>query len=112
MKETLLGSELEARRNLNLASSRKWEVVNRSAKNHLGASSGYILVPEENGVPYAAPRLMAAEACRFCQCALLGHRLRSGATAKPRVSTRTKAGAMTACPSGHGQTGPSRTATL
>ena len=55
MKETLLGSESEARRNLNLASSRKWEVVNRSAKNHLGATSGYILVPEENGVPYAAP---------------------------------------------------------
>ncbi len=55
MKETALHSELEARRSVNLASSRKWEVVNPSAKNRVGASTGYILVPEENSVPYTAP---------------------------------------------------------
>lgn len=55
MKETALRSEAEAQRNVNLASSRKWEVVNPSVKNGLGANTGYILVPEENSVPYAAP---------------------------------------------------------
>ena len=50
-----LRSEAEAHRNVNLASSRKWEVVNSSVRNSVGASTGYILVPEENSVPYAAP---------------------------------------------------------
>ena len=54
MKETALRSESEAHRSVNLASSRKWEVVNPSVKNRVGATSGYILVPEENAVPYAA----------------------------------------------------------
>jgi primary-amine oxidase len=55
MKGTALRSESAAHRNVNLASSRKWEVVNPSVKNGVGASAGYILVPEENSVPYAAP---------------------------------------------------------
>jgi primary-amine oxidase len=55
MKGTALRSEAEAHRNVSLASSRKWEVVNPSVKNGVGASTGYILVPEENSVPYAAP---------------------------------------------------------
>ena len=55
MKETALSSELMAHRNVNLASSRKWEVLNPSVKNSLGVSTGYILVPEDNAVPYAAP---------------------------------------------------------
>ena len=55
MKGTALRSEAEAHRNVNLASSRKWEVVNSSVRNSVGASTGYILVPEENSVPYAAP---------------------------------------------------------
>ena len=55
MKETALRSEAEAHRNVDLASSRKWEVVNPSVRNGVGGSPGYILVPEENSVPYAAP---------------------------------------------------------
>ena len=55
MKGSALRSEAEAHRNVSLASSRKWEVVNPSVKNGVGASTGYILVPEENSVPYAAP---------------------------------------------------------
>ncbi len=55
MKGTALRSESEAHRNVNLESSRKWEVVNPSVKNGVGGSAGYILVPEENSVPYAAP---------------------------------------------------------
>lgn len=55
MKETAMRSELQARRNLNLAGSRKWEILNPSAKNGLGGHTAYILVPEDNTVPYALP---------------------------------------------------------
>lgn len=55
MKETMFRSEQEAQRQLNLASSRKWKVINRSVKNSLGQPVGYMLVPGENSVPYAAP---------------------------------------------------------
>src|SRR5437660_3651524 len=55
MTETALRSESAAKRNVNLASSRKWAIVNSSVKNGVGAGTGYVLVPEENSVPYAAP---------------------------------------------------------
>ncbi len=55
MRETLLRTEHEARRQLNLASNRKWKVLNPSVKNALGQPVGYMLVPGENAVPYAAP---------------------------------------------------------
>ena len=54
MKATALRSESAAHRNINLQSSRKWEVVNPVVKNNVGANTSYILVPEENSVPYAA----------------------------------------------------------
>ena len=55
MEAIALRSESEAQRTVNLASSRKWEVTNPSMKNGVGTSTGYILVPGENSVPYAAP---------------------------------------------------------
>lgn len=55
MKENALASESLAERSINLASSRKWKIENPSAKNALGASTAYVLLPEENAVPYAAP---------------------------------------------------------
>lgn len=55
MKETVLEREQDAQRQLNLASSRKWKVINADARNTLGEPTGYILVPGENAVPYAAP---------------------------------------------------------
>jgi len=54
MQETPLRTEREAQRNLNLLSSRRWIVVNPSAKNALGHETGYALVPESNAVPFAA----------------------------------------------------------
>lgn len=54
MTETLLANEHDARRNLNLATSRKWKVINPTKKNALGQPVGYALVPGENAVPYAA----------------------------------------------------------
>jgi primary-amine oxidase len=50
-----LRTELEAQRNLNLDSSRKWKVVSTRDTNSLGQFSGYILLPGENSIPYAAP---------------------------------------------------------
>ena len=55
MTETVLGTEREAQRNLNLASSRKWIVESASTKNALGHPTGYALLPGENAVPFALP---------------------------------------------------------
>jgi len=55
MTETVLGTEREAQRNLNLASSRKWIVESASAKNALGHPTGYALLPGENAIPFALP---------------------------------------------------------
>lgn len=55
MKETLLRTELQAQRALNLAAGRKWKVTNASVLNALGLPVGYMLLPGENAVPYAAP---------------------------------------------------------
>jgi primary-amine oxidase len=50
-----LRTEQEAQRNLNLDSSRKWKVVSPLDANSLGQLSGYVLLPGENSIPYAAP---------------------------------------------------------
>jgi primary-amine oxidase len=50
--ETILKTEKDARRSLNLASARKWAVINPCVKNSLGSPTGYVLVPGENSVPY------------------------------------------------------------
>lgn len=55
MRETPLRKEMEAQRQVNLASSRRWRILNPSVKNSLGQSVGYLLVAGENSVPYAAP---------------------------------------------------------
>ena len=55
MTETPLETEREAQRNLNLASSRRWVVVNPSVTNALGHPTGYALLPGENTVPFARP---------------------------------------------------------
>jgi len=55
MRETPLATEREAQRNLDLATSRKWIVVNPSATNALGHPTGYALLPGENAVPFALP---------------------------------------------------------
>jgi primary-amine oxidase len=55
MRETMLGRERDAQRQLNLATARKWRVINRSVRNSLGQTVGYILFPGENSVPYASP---------------------------------------------------------
>ncbi len=55
MKQTLLAREQEAERQLNLASSRAWKVINTGVKNTLGEPVGYMLMPGGNSLPYAHP---------------------------------------------------------
>jgi primary-amine oxidase len=55
MTESLLRTELQAQRQMNFASARKWKIINSANKNSLGAPTGYLLFPGENAVPYAAP---------------------------------------------------------
>ena len=55
MTENSLRTERQAQRQVNLASSRKWKVINPASRNSLGQPTGYTLFPGENSVPYAAP---------------------------------------------------------
>jgi primary-amine oxidase len=55
MTERVLPSELEGRRSLNLATARKWKVVNTGTTNALGQATGYALLPGENSLVFAAP---------------------------------------------------------
>ncbi|MBK7601394.1 MAG: primary-amine oxidase [Acidobacteria bacterium] len=55
MKESPLRSESEAQRQLNLATHRRWRVINQSAKNTVGEPTGYVLLTGENSVPLAGP---------------------------------------------------------
>ncbi len=55
MEETPLQTERAAQRDLSLASSRRWLVVNPGARNALGQPTGYMLVPGENSLPYLQP---------------------------------------------------------
>jgi primary-amine oxidase len=55
MKETMLGSEALAARDMNLASARAWMIVNPDAQTALGTHPGYILVPGVNSLPYVSP---------------------------------------------------------
>jgi primary-amine oxidase len=55
MKETLLRTEKDGQRLVNLTSSRKWKVINPSVRNDWGQAVGYMLLPGENSVPYASP---------------------------------------------------------
>ncbi|MEO5890518.1 MAG: primary-amine oxidase [Ferruginibacter sp.] len=53
-KSTLLESELQARSNLKLESSRYWKIVNHNKKNHVGEPVGYKFMAGDNCVPYAS----------------------------------------------------------
>ena len=82
-------------------SSRKWEVVNPSVKNNVGESTGYILVPEENSVPYAAPDSWLRKRAGFIDAHFWATAYDPIKCTQP-VSTRTKAAEMTVCLSGPG----------
>src|SRR5690625_1602806 len=51
--ETIYEKEMEARRNMNVQSSRRWKIVNEHSKNRMGQPVGYIFEPGENCSPFA-----------------------------------------------------------
>ena len=51
MRETPLRREAGAQRQLNLATHRRWRVINPAVKNGLGQPTGYLLFTGENSAP-------------------------------------------------------------
>lgn len=54
-RETMLGTELAARRQMNLATSRMWKVTSSSRTNSLGQPTGYGLMPADNSTALVPP---------------------------------------------------------
>ncbi|HKY05962.1 MAG TPA: nickel transporter, partial [Blastocatellia bacterium] len=65
MRESVLRSEKEAQRKMDMQAARVWTVTNFSAKNSLGHHPSFILVPGVNSVPYIAPESLARRRAQF-----------------------------------------------
>ena len=55
MEATRLATEQEAQRDMNLATARRWLVVNSDQVNALGQPAGFLLSPGDNSVVYLQP---------------------------------------------------------
>jgi primary-amine oxidase len=55
MEETPLRSEADAQRDMNLATARRWVVINPTSHNAVGQPAGYLIAPGDNSVPYLQP---------------------------------------------------------
>jgi primary-amine oxidase len=53
MHETVFKRELEAQRSLNIATNRRWKVINSNVKNSLGQPTGYLLLTGENSISFS-----------------------------------------------------------
>lgn len=67
MIESILRTELEAQRDVSMASHRTWKVVNPSVKNKFNQPSAYMLIPGETAVPYSAPDSFLRRVSRFTE---------------------------------------------
>lgn len=76
MRMEPLRTERQAQRDMNLASARRWLIINPDERNGLGQPTGYALVPGENSLPFAAPGQPVPQARGLHQPRLLGHTLR------------------------------------
>ncbi len=65
MRESVLKSEREAQRKMDMQAARVWTVTNFSAKNSLGHHPSFILVPGVNSIPYIAPESLARRRAQF-----------------------------------------------
>ena len=65
MRETPLTKESEARRMVNLETSRHWAVVNPTRRNAAKEPTAYLLVPGSNAVLAAGPRSLARKRAGF-----------------------------------------------
>jgi primary-amine oxidase len=64
-QETLLRTELAARRELNLATSRFWTVTSSDHRNALGGPTGYALMPAKNATSLVPPSAFIRRAVGF-----------------------------------------------
>lgn len=78
MEATALRSEKAAQRDLNLLSQRKWKVTNTGAKNELGESTAYLLVPGESSLPFVQPDAPVRKRAAFLNHHLWATRFREG----------------------------------
>lgn len=65
MDLTSFKTESEARRNMNLASSRKWVIHHANRTNALGQPLSWALIPGENSVPYVLPQSKVRQRAGF-----------------------------------------------
>jgi len=65
MRESILKTENEAQRKMDLQAARVWTVTNFLAKNSLGHHTSYILVPGANASPYIAPQSLVRKRAQF-----------------------------------------------
>ena len=65
MRESILQTELEAGRKMDMQAARVWTVTNFSAKNSLGQHPSFILVPGANSLPYIAPESLVRKRAQF-----------------------------------------------
>ncbi|GMU56602.1 MAG: amine oxidase [Candidatus Xenobia bacterium] len=62
---TVLATEKDARRDMNFASARKWNVINPTSVNACATPHGYLLVPKENAIPYMDANNPIRQRARF-----------------------------------------------
>lgn len=65
MQETTFKRELDAQRSLNIASDRRWKVINSEVKNALGQPTGYLLATGENSVSFSGINSFARKRAGF-----------------------------------------------
>jgi primary-amine oxidase len=65
MEETPLHNEADAQRDMNLASARRWVVINPTSPNKLGQPAGYLIAPGDNSVPYLQPESLIRQRAGF-----------------------------------------------
>ena len=65
MVHKTLRGEIDARRDLDPASARKWLIANHGRMNSLGQPAGYALIPGENAPPFPGPATAARRRAPF-----------------------------------------------
>lgn len=76
--ETVLGSEMEARRDVDARRARMWRVIAPESRNRLGNRSGYMLMPGSNAWPFLTAGNSTRQRARFLDHHLWGTRYHDG----------------------------------
>ena len=96
-EETLLGTELQARRRVNSNSARFWRIKNLSRTNKLGKPVAYRLIPGENCPPFVQPDAPIMRPRGLHRESLVGDPRTGPKNALPRVIIRINIPPGTAC---------------